>query len=577
MNTMNADQVKVFNYVNSLPHVGPIQFIQWNPSIMSTNNAITVSLPGVNGGVPINFEQIGAYFSSSTEYSLTYKSSLGQLTIYKTPAGTGGTININNQSFTIWPISNNNSLFFERNLNNLEYSNSSNDVIAESCPDGYCNPDCGDAIVDVLVMVTPEANAWLDQKFGDTFKHWFLHAYSSNINSAFGNSNIFNKRVRNKYIFLENSIELVSNIVQSAENLGQKPVYQNKLNQSGCDVGMFLTFDQTYNNEKKHGGANSSCPFSINKFCIAQVDKIDESRYTFAHELAHQFGCFHSSDAGLLCNHGKNLLIGRHTIMANEGETLLGEAIKVPDYSRIMNYSNPDVFFSGEATGDNDGRDNAKQIRGAMCTVAAINTPTWFSANLSPLYPVVCEDLPFTIDANVILGSQQNGNQLLDCSGPYTYLWSWSSNADFLNPTYISTTVPVLTMSQPPFCPAFYLNVKVISVNGCQAENTAFFKCHCSNNQHRSITKTKIPSTFVELSPNPTDNFTDLLLSDDQEVEQIIARDEIGSSILINSFYNIEKNAIRIQLDNLKVGIWFLDIKLRNNKFLPPLRLVIMR
>ena len=90
-----------------------------------------------------------------------------------------------------------------------------------------------------------------------------------------------------------------------------------------ADIVVLLT-NNNYTGNVSTGGsgtifgvANSLDPFSTNKFCITQVTTIDPSRYTLAHEVAHQFGCLHSNPLTTGCPHGRNMPNGRNTIMAN--------------------------------------------------------------------------------------------------------------------------------------------------------------------------------------------------------------------------------------------------------------------
>jgi hypothetical protein len=207
-------------------------------------------------------------------------------------------------------------------------------------------------------------------------------------------------------------------------------------------------------------------PATINKIAIVEVPFINSIRYTFAHEIGHHFGCRHSIPLGTGCPHGKNMLNGRNTIMAN------GAA----NNTRIQHFSNPDISFGGEETGTTGSRNNAAQIRGAFCEVVNNNTPVFFAANLD-IDPVVCEDYPFTAYAipeegwGTTLGFWEQW-----CAGPYSYQWSWSTTPGF-SISYNIGNSRWLELPSPPKCPQFYLRVTITSASGCTALYTKLIHC----------------------------------------------------------------------------------------------------
>lgn len=379
---LDADQNKVLTYVSNLSRNGDLKHIEWaSQGPVDNDGNITIVLPNENGGQPMIFKVTASDYSSPTEYALLGTSAAGEIAVYVTPQGTGGTIDLATTTYNLYPLGGNKGLLIEKSL--LEAANGICGMDNTS-PENhnhidFCEEDCGNAVLDVLAMVTPQANQWITDNWG-VIGGWFLFAETHNINLAFANSAVFNKRVRVRIVNYTPDFPLTALIDNDLNTLSANVDAQLTLQQSGADVGILLT-NQNYD---FFGRSNSLDPFTTNKFCIAQVAFINAVRYTFAHELAHQFGCLHSDPLTTGCPHGRNMPNGRNTIMANNAD----------DNTRIQHFSNPDVIFAGEATGEDGTRNNAAQIRGALCEVANNNTPSLFSANFEH-EQIVCEGIPF--------------------------------------------------------------------------------------------------------------------------------------------------------------------------------------
>jgi len=451
---LGADQNKVLTYVSNLPRNGNLMYVNWDAqSLVDNNGNISFTLPNENSGQPITFEVTDAYFATPTEYALFGRSSFGEVAFYVTPQGTGGSIDLNAFSYSLYPLGGIKGLLIKRSPTEVESG-----VCGVDTPSpeggGYCEDDCGSAVLDVLAMVEPGAQTWVNDNFG-IFGQWFLFVETNNINGAFFVSIVPNKRVRVRVINYTPDFNLTTLIGTDMNNFRNNAAAQQLAQQNGADIRVLLTI-QDYPGLAGAIPTDQLDPTTTNKVAIVEVPFIGSIRYTFAHEVAHHFGCWHSTPTIPGCPNGKNMLIGRNTIMANAA-----------DNTRIQHFSNPDVFFAGEATGDVGTRDNAAQIRGAFCEVVNNIAPTIFSANFD-YDPVVCAGNPFYASASAeegwgltFLGWEQW------CTGPYSYQWSWSGNPNFSNPHNIGTNSPELDMPAPPQCPKFYLRVTITSSAGC--------------------------------------------------------------------------------------------------------------
>jgi hypothetical protein len=487
---LDTDQNKVLTYVSNLPRSGDLRHIEWDgQGPVDQNGNISIALPNENGGQPIIFKVTAADYSSPTEYALLGTCPEGEIALYITPEGTGGNIDLVTTSYYLYPLGNAKGLLIEKSPLAAENGTCGTDNLNPENNEtlNFCEDDCGNAVLDVLAMVTPLANQWITDNFG-WLGPWFLFSETHNINLAFINSEVFNKRVRVRTVNYTPNFPLTNNIENDLNALSANQDAQITLQQSGADVGILLT-NQNYG--QVFGIANSLDPFSTNKFCISQVAFINSIRYTFAHELAHQFGCLHSNPLTTGCPHGFNMPIGRNTIVANNA----------PNNTRIQHFSNPDVLFAGQATGVDGARNNAAQIRGAFCEVANNNTPVIFSANFEH-EQFVCEGLPFWASGISEGAYQENIWGLLEpCQGPYTYQWSWSAHPNFAISYNIGTNSPWLALNEPPNCPQFYLRLTITPTAGCST--STFTKLINCQEGVCEVSPRRTPSCPSRLQPLP--------------------------------------------------------------------------
>ncbi|MBN8678450.1 MAG: zinc-dependent metalloprotease [Chitinophagales bacterium] len=546
---LSTDQTKIVNYATNQPHIGSVQYVSWaSGNLLDANGKITVNLSGENGGQPISFDVIGSHFASLTEYALYGRHSLGEIALYITPQGKGGSITLVNSAYELLPLGGTMGVMIK-----LASAESGSSICATEPTSleesGYCEDDCGSDVLDVLAMVTPAAQQWLDDNYG-IFGLWFLFLETGNINGAFANSDIPNKGVRVQTIPYTPDFPLSISSSDDLSNLTNSSNAQQILQQRGCDVGILLT-NQDYGNIA--GKANSTDPTSINKFCIAQVASIGPVRYTFAHELAHQFGCQHHNVTNVPgCPHGMILTnSGKHTIM------VFGS----PNNNRIQHFSNPNVLFGNEPTGTSAFRNNAAQIRGAFCEVANNNPPAWFTVDVTH-GSVIANDCPFTASASVqpgmmdILGNQQ------DCGTSYSYQWSWSG--DGINYLNFGTNSPNLNLPIAPACPFFYLRVTVSTPNGCSAAVTKLLFCGNTQCSTRPEIVGTADTKMVEQNkvfPNPAQDKFSIRLEDFLMIGSVKARSANGTLVYTLPILGFEQGTVTCDVSNLPNGVWFIEVQ----------------
>ncbi|MBP7699348.1 MAG: zinc-dependent metalloprotease [Saprospiraceae bacterium] len=511
--SLSDAQAKVVNHEINTPRIGNVRFVKYaSLNSIQENGKIKVAIPEINNGIPLIFEVQNAIFQDPQHYSILSSNSSGYLNLYFTPEGIGGTIDLINRLFLLTPLGSGKALLTEKDLAQRSETICGNDIreLPQIVSDFCENEDCGATTLDVLLLITPEANAWLEANWS-TYSAWFLFVESHNINLAFTKSDIPEKVVRvapgvsidpvaageftwSTDQYVDDRIEAdLSSIIQSDTVQYLKSLYK-------ADIVVVLT-NNNYTGLSSIGGsstifglASSLDPFSTDKFCIVQVANIDPSRYTMAHEIAHQFGCLHSIPLTPGCPHGKNMANEKNTIMANSA----------PDYSRIPHFSNPDISFGGETTGDVDTRNNAQQIRTAFCESANINPDPQFAVNFSksPIGPICCVGEAYTFKSIVIQGDCLDPFGMFSNSTcgayPYQYEWRLSSSADFQNSQIIGTTVNITFTVQS--CP-FYLRLTVTSSNGLVATSTKLFTCASAAVCQRSSIEESVFNFLA--TPNP--------------------------------------------------------------------------
>ncbi|MFT6338748.1 MAG: hypothetical protein ACJATI_005525 [Halioglobus sp.] len=112
-------------------------------------------------------------------------------------------------------------------------------------------------------------------------------------------------------------------------------------------------------------------------YAVVEIDGAG-GRFTFSHELAHDFGCKHNNDnrtapAFVFDAQGHNFSQGCCWPFRPTRGTVMN---RLDDGSRIMHFSNPDVKFKGKKTGVVDSRDNEDQITAEGCNISAYKTFT---------------------------------------------------------------------------------------------------------------------------------------------------------------------------------------------------------
>jgi hypothetical protein len=226
---LDADQAKVLNYVGNIPKNGTLMHVNWaTQSQIISNGNIIITLPNENNGQPISFLLKDVDFASVTEYSIYGDSPLGSISLYVTPQGIGGRIDLVNKVYAAYPLGGTKGLLIELAPTvSDEGTGCGMGSAREAAEASFCTMDCGPAELDVLAMVTPGCRQWLTDNWG-WLGQWFLFAETHNINGAFVNSLIPNKRVRVRIVDYTPDFTL-SGIIEDDLNLLRNSATANQL------------------------------------------------------------------------------------------------------------------------------------------------------------------------------------------------------------------------------------------------------------------------------------------------------------------------------------------------------------
>lgn len=323
------------------------------------------------------------------------------------------------------------------------------------------------------------------------------------------NQAVFNSRVTtNAYIELAGS--QLYNLTESErmdldlEGLISNINVQTARNNSNADYVILLTNSTNGNYNGTFGWAGDIEPNNNRAYAIVQVNTATNERKSFTHEAGHLYGCRHDDDAtGQPYARGysfrRNFLSPWcYTVMVN-GSEITGNK------SRLLNFSNPNVFIDGQAIGTVATNNNARRVTETFGTLRNFRTS------------------PFRSFTAYIEGTQTgdectqgNWEAVVSCgAAPYTYDWSYSYDG-FNYYSAGSGEFYSATLN----CPAdlysrYYVRLDARSNDGQRAR--AFMTAFVNSNggpKYRVITQNPAQEKPVQNDliayPNPANNATQM-------------------------------------------------------------------
>lgn len=566
--TLTSAQTKVKTYALSLPRIGDLEYVQFASGWMDApNGTFLVSLTGIGENLPFEIREV--LFEDSGNYIVSARYDDVSLAIYVAANSVGGVVEFPGGRYSLFPIGGEVAILIRHDLTSSENSGTCGGTTGEIEEIDFCTGDCGDAVLDVLLLITPEAQTWMGATF-DIWQAWWLFQESHNINLALVNSGVQGKRVRvttRAYIpdfnWSNNNFSDLR-LQQDLTSVSQSSSAIALSNQNGADITVLLTNNNytgpvsTFPNPINifFGIANSLDPLSQNKFCITQVQSIGPIRYTLAHEIAHQFGCEHSNVNHTLdhCSHGMNMANGRNTIMANNAA----------DNTRIANFSNPDIlWWDGTPTGVADERDNAQQIRAAFCESADNRALPVMTADIKHS-GLICPGEEALFTSSVLSGRCLDPfwGLPVECGvGPYQYTWEMSQVPSFAQSTIVgsgSTLTPEIGHDD---CPFFYLRLTVVSADGHTAVRTRRFFCHPRCDEwERTQEYGQVELQDGILSPNPARESCRVPAHNVLDPLQVIVSDVQGRAVRSINWPEQGLLVLEIDLSGIAPGMYFVQV-----------------
>lgn len=336
--------------------------------------------------------------------------------------------------------------------------------------------------------------------------------------------------------------------------LRSAPFVTNKRDALGADIVVFLTGDD-YMNYGSGGDTidifGSSGTLTLNDtfaYVIVETGTSTTSRYTFAHEIAHIFGCRYnfSSDNTPGIMHAykfKTACREKHTIMHVVSDTT----------PRILHYSNPNVTYAGKSTGTNYREYNAEQLRSTSCIVAAFR-----ETNNNPLSAHIGGNRVGCPCDVVTLFAELTGG----IPGSYSYEWTISLDGGITYGTVQDTSSQFQTELPCPNEGSYRVRLKVTAPNGQIVFTFATIRATldlpsgdpCGHGGHRPSDRTNILSSdFLRAIPNPASEWV-----------QISFPSRIGEDLVISIFAATGKTPILEKTISSKYGIGSVDLPVGN-------------
>jgi len=294
--------------------------------------------------------------------------------------------------------------------------------------------------------------------------------------------------------------------------------------------------------------------------------------YTFAHEVGHLFGCLHEEDANPPNVTGDFEFPHKFTtgwwLWKKKWRTIL-QTNAWSSYTRIQNYSNPDVDYKNKATGTST-HDNARKLEVESCTVE----------NFRPYNP------PPSVYITGPSKGNNSGTYTWTAHGsggqsPYTYLWKYSLDGTNYNSTF--GTGQSVT-AQLPLDNDLYLKV-IMTDNNQQQAIDYFVTINMSGHpSHKNEDNSSVDdSTYTiknhtvslqiidnddefsirTLYPNPAQNNTTVKYNLDQSGKVQISI--INSLGIVTQLHEIDHHSSGIfyktlQTSQLENGVYFVKI-----------------
>jgi hypothetical protein len=280
-------------------------------------------------------------------------------------------------------------------------------------------------------------------------------------------------------------------------------------------------------------------------FAMVEVKNSVTADHTFAHEVAHLFGCRHREDdllaVGTARGHRfKTKLKTRRTIM----QAFVGT-------NPILHYSNPNVNFKGVATGTTD-RNNAAQLSLTGCTVA----------NFMPNFAIFNTTISSTTS-----GCNIQATTTPRCaSGTLGYEWYISRDGINWSNLFVNSSTLYHTVNVPG---TYILKSVVIDGVGNSTYDRQFLYVNCAGFRGNG---SNAPQNYMikKIYPNPTatDDVTVVVEMEQTENVQLYITDINGNykKMVTDQEMTTGKNTFTFKVTDLVAGSYHLNLRTENKE-----------
>jgi hypothetical protein len=179
----------------------------------------------------------------------------------------------------------------------------------------------------------------------------------------------------------------ISPIIADINRLPTNAAAQTRRNATNADLVVLMTNGNYAQNSNAFGVVAAIGPSNVNAYAIVETNSSTANTRTFAHEVAHLFGCRHNNDPNAIFERGHIFPTGFLGSLFRNNWTIM--AVAPPNRGRIDHFSNPNVQYKRRATGTTD-RNNARMLNETGNTVAAFRPPI----------TVITPSIPFSVSVS---------------------------------------------------------------------------------------------------------------------------------------------------------------------------------